>query len=118
MITWAADVVPIASALASTSVATQNLVLAIVNREIDDTAWGDLADDGRRYLAAHFGTIFSGAGGGAIAGPVTSETLGQMARSYGTISGMGIPPALAKTWYGVEYYRLLRIATCVAVLVP
>lgn len=116
-ITWAADVVPIAPSLSTASTTFQNLILAIVNREIDDEVWGTFADDGRRFLAAHFGTIMTGGAGGAAGGPITSESLGAMTRSYGMIQGE-VPPALQKTWYGLEYYRILLIAVAVPALVP
>lgn len=116
-ITWTADVVPIAPSLSTASTTLQDLILAIVNREIDECVWGTFADDGRRFLAAHFGTVMTGGAGGAAGGPITSETLGAMARSYGMVQS-SIPPALQKTWYGLEYYRILTIAVGVAALVP
>lgn len=111
--TWAADVVPIAPSLATAPAATQNLVLAIVDRQIDVCVWGVFADDGRRYLAAHLGTLVTAAG----AGPVIAETLGDMSRSYANLAAY-IDPTLASTRFGVEYFRLLRIAVGVAAVVP
>lgn len=114
--TWAADVVPIAPNLATAPAATQTLVLAIVDRQIDVGVWGAFADDGRRYLAAHLGTLAITGGAGA-AGPVTSESLGAMSRSYASLTG-NIDPTLATTRFGVEYFRLLRIAVGIAAVVP
>lgn len=106
-ITWTADVAAIAPDLSTTPTATQTLILAIVDRQIDDDQWGIYADDGRRYLAAHLGTL-ARSGIGNTAGPVTSETLGAMSRSYGTVQGVTGP--LSATRYGVEYERLMHLA--------
>lgn len=114
-ITWAADVVPLAATFATVPTATQTLILAVVNRQIDDTVWGVFADDGRRYLAAHLGALYLL--GPTTAGPVTSETLGAMSRSYASLVAL-IDPTLASTRYGVEYYRLMRIAVAVPAMVP
>lgn len=108
-ITWS-DVTAIAPELTSTAVptATQTVLLAIVDRQIDDSVWLDLADDGRRYLAAHLGTLYSS--DGSAGGEVTSESLGPMSRSYSTSStsesGAG---SLGTTKYGVFYLHLLRL---------
>lgn len=114
-ITWADVVAFPAPELSTLGVATQTAILAIVERQIDADAWGEFADDGRRFLAAHLGTIGAARYGGA-AGPVTSETLGAMSRSYGSlVADSGL---LSTTRYGTEYLRLMRIAVGVAVLVP
>lgn len=114
-IAWS-DVVAFPAAELSTLVpATQTAILAAVERQIDADAWGEFADDGRRWLAAHLGTLAAARYGGA-AGPITAESLGAMSRSYGSlVADAGL---LATTRYGVEYLRLLRIAVGVAVLVP
>jgi hypothetical protein len=111
-IAWA-DVTAIAPELTSTAVATatQTIILAMVNeRMVDGDAWGDYADDGRRYLAAHMATV-SGAGAGA--GAVTSESIGPLSRSYAAVDG-----DLGTTKYGVFYRTLLRVAVGPAVLIP
>lgn len=112
-ITWAADVAPLSTSLATIPTATQTLILAVVDRQIDDVAWGTFADDGRRFLAAHLGTLYLRPLGAA--GPITSETLGAMSRSYGMLPLLA--GALGSTIYGAEYERLLRIACGVPGLV-
>lgn len=111
MIAWT-DVVNIAPELGGTVVApgTQTAILAIVQRQVDDDAWGEFADDGRAYLAAHLASIRGDEG------LVTSESLGAMSRSY------AIPPgilgSLALSTYGAEYARLQKIAVAFAAFVP
>lgn len=111
-IVWA-DVTAIAAAVSTLPVATQTVILAIVDRQIDDTEWLDLADDGRRYLAAHLATVYSQ---GAGAGAVTSETLGPMSRSYGLPPG--VTGELATTPYGVFYLHLLKLLPASLGFVP
>jgi hypothetical protein len=108
-ISWT-DVVAIGPELVNVPTATQTAILAIVARQVDPCVWGDLANDGMAYLAAHLASIRGNSG------LVTSESLGQMSRSYSLPPG--IKGSFALSTYGAEYYRLLRIATCVAVLVP
>ena len=95
-------------------VATQALLLQIVDLQIDDDAWSDFADVGRRYLAAHLGSLY--AGGSSVGGYVTSETLGPMSRSYGLPAG--VEGALATTKYGIEYQRLIGFLPCSLGFVP
>ncbi len=94
----------IAPELSTTAAGTQTAILAIVDRQIDEDAWLDLADDGRRYLSAHLGSLAGGVGG---AGPVTMETLGPMSRSYGLVTGAD--PLLGTTKYGLFYLHLIRL---------
>ena len=108
-ITWA-DVSAIAPSLSSVPIATQAAILLIVDRQIDDSQWGVLADDGRRYLAAHLASIRSDTG------LVTSETLGQMSRSYSLPPG--VMGSLALSVFGAEYRRLMDIAIGFAGFVP
>lgn len=105
-ITWA-QVQAIAPELTDTAVptATQAVLLAMVDRQIDDTAWDDLADDGRRYLAAHMGSLY--ANGSAAGTSVVSESVGPMSRSYSqapTDTG-----SLATTKYGMWYLHMIRL---------
>lgn len=116
-VTWSDVVTFPAPELSTVATGTQNAILAVVDRQIDDDAWGEFANDGRRYLAAHLGTLSSGAGAGAV-GPVTSESVGAMSRSYGSLSDTSGAGALGSTRYGLEYYRLLRLALGVPALVP
>lgn len=100
-ISWT-DVTAVAPELASTSTTTQNMILALVERWVssDSRAWGSLADDGKRYLAAHLGTLV-----GNKSGAISSESLGPMSRSYS--GGGGYPPgvigSLALSNYGAQF---------------
>jgi hypothetical protein len=111
MITWQ-DVVNIAPEFDSSIVpaGTQAAILAIVANQIDDTAWGEFADQGRAYLAAHLSAIRGDEG------LVTQESLGAMSRSYALPPG--IIGSLALSTFGAEYLRLLRIAAGITVFVP
>lgn len=111
-ITWAANVAVIAPELASVAAAQQTLILATVERIIDGDVWGDFADDGRTYLAAHLGTVSSSGSG---AGPVTEESIGPFRRSYASPTDES---GLGTTKYGVFYLQLLRMAVAVPAMVP
>jgi hypothetical protein len=114
-ITWAANVQIIAPELSTTATAAQNLILALVDRMVDDAAWGEFADDGKTYLAAHLGTV-SGSGSGSGSGAVTEEKIGPLSRSYADPSSSDND--LATTKYGRFYKYLMRTALGVAALVP
>jgi hypothetical protein len=105
-IVWA-DVLAIAPELSTVATGTFQAILTIADRQIDDERWGEFADDGRRYLAAHMATISNGDAGGA-AGPIASETLGPMSVSYGAIAD--VDGELSGTKYGVFYRHLMRLA--------
>lgn len=98
--------------LGTVPVATQNLILQIVDLQIDDAEWFDLADTGRMYLAAHLGTLSNGSGSGIV----TSETLGAMSRSY--MLPPGIRGALATTRYGIYYEYLIGLLPASLGMVP
>jgi hypothetical protein len=114
-ISWS-DVQVIAPELTNTAVATgaQAVIIAMVDRQIDDDAWGDLANDGRTYLAAHMGTVYvtTSGGGAASVGSVQSETVGPMSRTYVTSnssSTSSTDPLLGTTRYGLWYLHLVRL---------
>lgn len=97
----------------------QTYFLALVDKQINDDEWADLADDGRRWLAAHYGSKFATASGSGVVGPVTGETLGPMARTYGTLSAAGATDGdLGTTRYGLEYLRLIQLLPCSLGFVP
>jgi hypothetical protein len=124
-ITWA-DVQVIAPELSNTAVptGTQAVLLAMVDRQIDDTAWDDLADDGRRYLAAHLGTVYvtTSGGGAASVGSVQSETVGPMSRTYVSSSNSSttssVDALLGTTRYGLWYLHMIRLLPCSMGFVP
>lgn len=102
-ITWA-DVVELAPDLSTTTVAAQNLILAHVALQVGPTQWGTYEAMGQLYLAAHLGTL-QARGGSAAVGPVTSETVGPVSRSYGS-TATAAAGLLNSTPYGSEYARL------------
>lgn len=108
-VSWT-DVVAIAPELSTVPTASQTKFLDIATRQVDTDAWGDFADDGITYLAAHLASIRSNSG------LVTSETLGPMSRGYA--NPPGIMGSLALSTYGAEYVRLLRLAVGPAAFVP
>jgi hypothetical protein len=67
----------------------------------DLSIWGDLLDDGRRYLAAHMGQLVRLRG----RGPVTAESVGQISRSYASLTQ---PEAIQLTSAGRAYMDLVR----------
>jgi hypothetical protein len=103
------DVVAIAPELVTTPVDGQNTILDDVNTQISDAVWDSAAeaDMGRRYLAAHAGTLARLKG----RGPITSESLGPQARSYGSLVAMATG-SLALSAYGAEYERRARLQSC------
>lgn len=113
MILWG-NVVAIAPELANVPAAESSLLLGYVNVHVDDCVWGDTetADFGRVWLAAHLATIARRRG----AGPLTSESVGALARSYGLITG--VPGAFGMTSYGAMYYQLTRQLPSVLGIVP
>src|SRR6187551_3502350 len=124
-VTWA-QVQEIAPELTTTlvPVATQTVLLAMVDRQIDDEAWLDLADDGRLYLAAHLGTVYvtTSGGGAASVGSVQSETVGPMSRTYvsSTTSSTtsSVDSLLGTTRYGLWYLHMIRLLPCSMGFVP
>ena len=112
-ITWA-TVVAVAPPLTSASATIQALVLAMVDRQIDDEVWTDMADDGRVMLAAHLGTIFTS--GGYAPGAISSEGLGPMSRGY--TMPPGITSKLSTTKYGLAYLQLIDLLPTSLGMVP
>lgn len=92
-----------ATAFGAIPTASQAALLAVAASQIDPCTWGDLADFGNAYLVAHLAKLGLLRG----AGPLTSEKVGDLARSYGTIQG--VMGSLGITSYGAEYLRLLRL---------
>jgi hypothetical protein len=74
-------------------------------RQIGD-AWGDLADDGTLYLAAHLRSVAKG-GSSGTAGPVQSKKVGELSVTYSVQMTPLTEGPLASTAYGREYLRML-----------
>lgn len=108
-ITWG-DVAAVAPELANIGVATQTKILAIVGRCIDPVAWGEFADDGATYLAAHLASIRGNQG------LLNAESLGPMSRSYSVPPGL--QGTLALSTYGAQFQWFQRIAVGPGAMVP
>lgn len=103
-VTWA-DVVALDSALSEVSVGAQHSILATAEARTPEAVWGTRRSDAIMYLAAHLGQLVIRGGGGA--GPVVSESVGQVARTYAQPSSMSKGSLESTTW-GREYQQLLR----------
>jgi hypothetical protein len=102
------DVAPELSAIAAGS---QGVFLALADNLVSDIdVWGDLLDDGRRYLAAHFGELSKFRGHG----PITAQTVGPLSRSYASLTGAF---AVDLTSAGRMYMDLVRTTSAVLGLV-
>lgn len=103
-ITWA-DVVIIAAELSTVATSKQNAILADVSAQLALSQWGSQArlDIAAKYLAAHLASVK----GVAPAGPMTSETVGPLTRSFAAPM-MTSTNALESTGYGREFLRLRR----------
>ena len=72
------------------------------------TSFGcDQRDIAIAYLAAHMLSLADPERNGA-AGQVTSETEGDLSRSYGSVSGTSNNPYYAQTSYGMQYEQMMR----------
>lgn len=107
-ITWA-DVLAIAPDLSGVGATTQVAIVTDVNAQVVEGQFPSVAaaDRARKYLAAHLATVSKDGGRGA-GGPVQSESMGGVSRSYAVFSPAGADPSLDATAYGKEYRRLLR----------
>jgi hypothetical protein len=111
-VTWT-DVVALAPSLVDVPVEAQTLILAQVARQVGPVKWGAWVDDGRLYLAAHLGAMYlsadeAGGGGGSVVGPVQSETVGPVSRTFAILSSSAGSSSAAfdATAWGQEYKRL------------
>lgn len=101
------DVVDLAPELETLSTAAQTRILAQVNTELSESAWGDRVDYGRIYLAAHLGTLQTR---GASGGQVVSESVGSVSRTYSVNT---LSTTYGATAYGTEFERLLMMLPAV-----
>ncbi len=100
--TWE-DVVLMASELSALSYERGEQILEDVAEQMNEDVWGTRVNLGARYLAAHLGTLDLRRGTG---GPVTSETVGPVSRTYSASIADGAG-RLGSTTYGLEYERLM-----------
>lgn len=108
-VTWA-QVVAIEPLAANVDDVAQELFLATAGLLVDVDEWGGLYDQGVLYMAAHLGLLssWSLAGAGGASGPVTSESLGPMSRSYANLfQASASDGVLGTTKWGKIYLMLL-----------
>lgn len=94
----------------------------LAKNRVDETVWGDCTDEAIYYLTGHLISSTGGAGGsgGGVAGPITSESVGSVSRSYGqvNVNQGGNDELYATTRYGQMFLNLRRscvvtaLATC------
>lgn len=89
-----------ASELSTAPVALQTALLATVNRRCPADVWGDDADTGRAYLAAHLATLARRKG---VGGAVTEQHSGPTGQSFQVIAGL-----FSTTSYGQIFETLLE----------
>jgi hypothetical protein len=112
-ITWQ-NVVAFAPEVSRISPEAQERILFYVNEISGDTLGGAGSPTlhlARVLLAAHWGLSFKRAGSGA-AGPVTSEAMGQLRRSYGLIALSAAAAGLGSTIYGQQLVQILNMSDC------
>ena len=68
--------------------------------------WGNKSEWGIAYLTAHLLTIIN-RGGSGQSGAVTQESVGDLSRSYGTVTPIN-ESEYSTTNYGREYLRLRK----------
>lgn len=107
---YTGSVVDVAPELASEAGASTFLHLA-ENMCADADVWGSILDDGRRYLAAHFGQLARLKGRGMVA----SESVGPLSRSYASLMG---PQSFHLTSAGRVYETLARSTSALFGSVP
>lgn len=90
------------SEFASLEDATVTAAIEEAGRRVSSTAWGDLADDGVRYLAAHI-LAQDIAGSAASPGPLVSRSLDGASATY-AVAGMATETG--GTAYGRRFQEL------------
>ncbi len=86
-----------------------DLVIARVERRTNREAWGVKADDGVLFLVCHYLTIAAriAATGAQARGPLTSETVGPLSRTFASPGALSLTNAfLASSTYGQAYTEL------------
>jgi len=103
-LTWD-EVVLIAPDLASLTVDQQNAILADVELQVSESAFGAKYNLACKYLAAHLGTLYRRGAEGA-SGPVASERVGSVSRTYAVAKSAAT--GFGATAYGVQFEALAR----------
>jgi len=78
------------------------IYLDMAVRCVDETVWGDKADDAIKLLTAHYLTLATREG---ASGPVTSEKVGDLQTNYGQSQS---DSELASTSYGTMYLQMKK----------
>lgn len=80
------------------------------SRRVNDTQWGEKADDGVLWLTAHLLKLQCQISGGATAaaGPISQKRVGDLSVTYALPKGRLSESFLASTTYGQYYLDLLR----------
>ena len=92
------------------------LFLADAVLQVNATCWGEYTDLGVQYLTAHLVSTATPSTSSA-AGAVTMEKVGDLQRSYGSISASATNTELNRTVYGTEYVRLRKMCVSSYVVV-
>jgi len=104
VITWD-DVLLVAPALSTLSVAQQNLFLSMAETTLNATELGDKYDMACTYFCAHMGTVTKNGANGP-GGPISAESTGRVSRSY------AVPATSDDFWsttmYGRTYQMILN----------
>ena len=92
----------IAAELATAPLALQTATLAHVNARCPADVWGDEADTGRAYLAAHLATVALRRGAGGF---VSEQHAGPVGQSFALLPGLA--GVFGTTTYGQTYELLV-----------
>lgn len=86
------------------------LALDDASLQLNAQAWRDKYDLGQLYLAAHTLSLLASASAESPKGPVVSETVGSVSRTYAnlTASNTSFAGDTSTTKYGMLYTRLKR----------
>lgn len=85
--------------------------LGVAARQMNPDRWGNKLNDGQMFLAAHMmklGRIGSEAAPTAARGPIVSETVGAVSRSYAVDAASMSSSSFGSTFYGQQYEALRR----------
>ena len=75
--------------------------------QLSKSTWGSLYDQAHARLAAHLTSLSRPDLAGA-AGPVTSESVGDLSRSYAAPASTQVPAAYAGSRHGIAFFQLQR----------
>lgn len=86
-----------------------DVYIDIASLRIPETVWTTNTKYATALLTAHMLSTSGPQGGGSAGGPVTAEAVGDLSRSYGTVTEAGTADAfLATTRYGIDLIALRK----------